>query len=55
MKTQWEEGIKPQYKPGDGKKQYNVRIPPEFFKDESEYNDASMKPHIKNARIQYTR
>ena len=54
MKDEWEHGIKPQYKPGNVKKEYIVGIPAEAFTNSS-LDDSSKQPIIKNGRIHFSR
>lgn len=55
MRLQWENGIKPQFRPNDTSKEYIVAIPAEAFKNQNEMNDSSKKPIIKNGRIHFKR
>ena len=53
MENEWERAIKPQFKDSeDSEKEYLVSIPAEAFKN-SDLNDRSRKPHIKNGRIHF--
>lgn len=55
MKNEWEYAIKPQYTiTNSKKKEYIVAIPAEAFV-ESDMNDESKKPIIKEGRIYFTR
>ncbi|KAJ8113599.1 hypothetical protein ONZ43_g5118 [Nemania bipapillata] len=53
MRNEWEYAIKPQYRVGDGSKEYIVAVPAEAFKDGST-NDDSRKPIIKEGRIYFS-
>ncbi|KAI0857722.1 hypothetical protein F4860DRAFT_339391 [Xylaria cubensis] len=52
MKGEWEQGIKPQYAPGNKNKEYVVQIPPEAFTSSS-LDDLSREPKIKNGHIHF--
>ncbi|GAW18679.1 hypothetical protein ANO14919_081600 [Xylariales sp. No.14919] len=55
MKGQWEYGIKPQFKPGKGGKEYPVSLPAEVFSQGNfRLNDTKREPHIKGGRIYFT-
>ena len=54
MKGEWEQAIKPQFKPGNTAKQYIVSIPAEAF-GKSGLDDTSREPHIKGGRIHFQR
>ncbi len=55
MKTTWEYGIKPQFKPTKTGKRYIVPLPAEAFRNKliSSLDDTSREPHIKNGRIYF--
>ncbi|RMJ12396.1 hypothetical protein CDV36_007943 [Fusarium kuroshium] len=54
LKGDWELSIKPQYKPGNGKKEYIVSIPAEAYqKDDELFNDMTQEPFIKRGRIHF--
>ncbi|KAI1326451.1 hypothetical protein F5Y16DRAFT_374825 [Xylariaceae sp. FL0255] len=54
MKNGWEYGIKPQYRPGNAKKEYIVALPAELFsRDGLAMNDRAREPQIKNGRIHF--
>ena len=54
MHTEWEHAIKTSFVPGDTKKEYIVAIPSEAVND-SNRNDDSRKPIIRDGRIHFTR
>ena len=53
MKTSWEYGIKPQFKPTKSGKKYVVSVPAEAFRNRgiSSLDDTSREPYIKNGRV----
>ncbi|RSM15432.1 hypothetical protein CDV31_005025 [Fusarium ambrosium] len=54
LKEDWELSIKPQYKPGNLKKEYVVSVPAEAFqRDKDKLNDTSKEPFIKKGRIHF--
>ncbi|CAM1509778.1 Fc.00g001130.m01.CDS01 [Cosmosporella sp. VM-42] len=53
MKGEWEQSIKPQFKPMDTKKEHIVAIPAEAFGKKS-LTDLTKEPFIKNGRIHFT-
>ena len=52
MKGEWEQAIKPQFKPSNSKKEYIVSIPAEAF-GKSSLDDYTKEPHMKNGRIHF--
>ncbi|KAH8203365.1 hypothetical protein TruAng_002460 [Truncatella angustata] len=55
MRTEWEYGIKPQFKSPKSAKQYIVSLPAEAFRGQgtASFDDTKRKPHIKNGRIYF--
>jgi hypothetical protein len=53
MKKEWEQSIKPQFKPMKTKKEYIVSIPGEAFGKQS-LTDTAREPFIKNGRIHFS-
>ncbi|KAL2670672.1 hypothetical protein Neosp_014461 [[Neocosmospora] mangrovei] len=52
LKGDWELSIKPQYKPGNEKKEYVVSIPAEAYEKDNEFfDDMAGEPFIKKGRI----
>ena len=54
MKSEWEYAIKPQFRIGNGTKEYIVAIPAEALEG-SDLNDTTRKPYIKSGRIHFSR
>ncbi|KAL4967817.1 uncharacterized protein BDV14DRAFT_197457 [Aspergillus stella-maris] len=53
VKDQWENAIKPQFKPQSSKKEYTVSIPAEAFRENS-LDDMNREPYIKKGRIHFS-
>lgn len=53
LNKEWEYSIKPRYSESDPREEYLVTLPIRSLAD-SELNDTSRKPHIKNGRIHFS-
>lgn len=53
MRGEWEQSIKPQFKPTNARKEYIVSIPAEAFRKQS-LDDMSREPFIKKGRIHFS-
>ncbi|KAL6400259.1 hypothetical protein AUP68_15955 [Ilyonectria robusta] len=53
MRGEWEQSIKPQFKPTNARKEYIVSIPAEAFRRQS-LDDMSREPFIKKGRIHFS-